>query len=185
MHVDHTPTQKALRAELRAYFAKLIPPEVRAQIRSLDSSPLQRRLIRQMGADGWLGVGWPKEWGGQGRTGIEQQIWFEEARKAGAPLPFVTLNTVGPALIARGSEAQKRRFLPGDPARRDPFRDRLHRARRRHGSRFARDARRARGRRASWSTAPRSSPAAPTTPTTSGSPAAPIRRRISTRASRS
>jgi alkylation response protein AidB-like acyl-CoA dehydrogenase len=112
MHVDHTPSQKALRAELRAYFAELIPPEVRAQIRSLEGGPLQRRLIRQMGVDGWLGVGWPREWGGQGRTGIEQQIWFEEARRAGAPLPFVTLNTVGPALIARGSEAQKRRFLP-------------------------------------------------------------------------
>ena len=113
MHVDHTPTQKALRAELRAYFAKLVPPEVRTQIRALEGGPLQRRLIQQMGADGWLGVGWPREWGGQGRTAIEQQIWFEEARRAGAPLPFVTLNTVGPALIARGSEAQKRRFLPG------------------------------------------------------------------------
>ena len=42
MHVDHTPSQKALRAELRAYFAKLIPPEVRAQIRALETSPLQR-----------------------------------------------------------------------------------------------------------------------------------------------
>ena len=113
MHVDHTPTQKALRAELRGYFARLIPPEVRSQLRALETGPLQRRLIRQMGADGWLGVGWPREWGGQGRTAIEQQIWFEEARRAGAPLPFVTLNTVGPALIARGSEAQKRRFLPG------------------------------------------------------------------------
>jgi alkylation response protein AidB-like acyl-CoA dehydrogenase len=113
MHVDHTPAQKALRAELRRYFAKLIPPEVRSRIRSLEGGPLQRRLIRQMGSDGWLGVGWPKEWGGQGRTAIEQQIWFEEARRAGAPLPFVTLNTVGPALIARGSETQKRRFLPG------------------------------------------------------------------------
>ena len=113
MYVDHTPTQKALRAELRAYFAELIPPDVRSQIRSMESGPLQRRLIKKMGADGWLGVGWPREWGGQGRTAIEQQIWFEEARRAGAPLPFVTLNTVGPALIARGSEAQKRRFLPG------------------------------------------------------------------------
>ena len=147
MHVDHTPTQKALRAELRAYFAKLVPPEVRAQVRALEGGPLQRRLIKQMGADGWLGVGWPREWGGQGRTAIEQQIWFEEARRAGAPLPFVTLNTVGPALIARGSEAQKRRFLPGILRRRDPLRDRLHGARRGHGPRRARDARRARGRR--------------------------------------
>ncbi len=113
MHVDYTPSQKALRSELRAYFAKLLPPEVRAQIRTLEGGALHRRLIRQMGTDGWLGVGWPREWGGQGRTGIEQQIWFEEARRAGAPLPFVTLNTVGPALMAYGSEAQKRRFLPG------------------------------------------------------------------------
>jgi hypothetical protein len=113
MHVDHTPEQKALRSRLRDYFAERISPDVRARLRSEEGGALQRRLIRQMGADGWLGVGWPVEWGGQGRTGVEQQIWFEEARRAGAPLPFVTLNTVGPALIARGSEAQKRRFLPG------------------------------------------------------------------------
>jgi alkylation response protein AidB-like acyl-CoA dehydrogenase len=113
MHVDHTPAQKILRSRLRDYFAKLLPPELRARLRTQEGGELQRGIIRRMGADGWLGVGWPEEWGGQGRTGIEQQIWFEEARRAGAPLPFVTLNTVGPALIARGSEAQKRRFLPG------------------------------------------------------------------------
>jgi 3-oxocholest-4-en-26-oyl-CoA dehydrogenase alpha subunit len=113
MHVDYTPEQRALRSRLRDYFAERIPPDVRARLRGEEGGALHRRLIRQMGADGWLGVGWPVEWGGQGRTGVEQQIWFEEARRAGAPLPFVTLNTVGPALIARGSEAQKRRFLPG------------------------------------------------------------------------
>jgi alkylation response protein AidB-like acyl-CoA dehydrogenase len=113
LHVDHTPEQKALRHELRAYYARLIPPELREQLEPMEASPLQRRIVRQMGADGWLGVGWPREYGGQGRTAIEQQIWFEETRRAGAPLPFVTLNTVGPTLIAKGSEAQKRRFLPG------------------------------------------------------------------------
>src|SRR4029450_7568433 len=66
---------------------------------------------RQMGRDGWLGVGWPVEYGGQGRTAVEQLIWFEEARRAGAPIPFVTLNTVGPRLMAAGSEAQKQKFL--------------------------------------------------------------------------
>ncbi len=65
-----------------------------------------------MGRDGWLGVGWPKEYGGQGRTALEQLIWFDEARRSGAPLPFVTLNTVGPTLMASGSDAQKQRFLP-------------------------------------------------------------------------
>ncbi len=113
MHVDHTPEQKALRREIREYYARLITPEVRAQLNPMEASPFQRRIVRQIGADGWLGVGWPREYGGQGRTAIEQQIWFEETRRAGAPLPFVTLNTVGPALIEKGSEEQKRRFLPG------------------------------------------------------------------------
>lgn len=111
MHVDYTPEQKALRAELRAYFAKLVTPELRSQLHGLETSPLSKQLIRQMGRDGWLGVGWPVEYGGQGRTAIDQLIWFEEARRAGAPIPFVTLNTVGPCLMAAGSEAQKQKFL--------------------------------------------------------------------------
>jgi alkylation response protein AidB-like acyl-CoA dehydrogenase len=113
VHVDFTPQQKELRAGLRQYFEKLLTPEMRAGLVGLEGGPRYREVVRQMGADGWLGVGWPEEYGGQGRTGIEQLIWFEESRRAGAPLPFVTLNTVGPALIARGSEEQKRRFLPG------------------------------------------------------------------------
>ncbi len=115
MYIDHTPEQKALRQELRDYYANLITPEVRVKLAAAgrEGSPASREIVEQMGSDGWLGVGWPVAYGGQGRTGIEQQIWFEETRRAGAPLPFVTLNTVGPALMARGSEAQKRRFLKG------------------------------------------------------------------------
>src|SRR5512134_1849521 len=113
MHVDYTPEQKALRAELRAYFAKLVTPELRSKLHGLETSPLHKQVIRQMGRDGWLGVGWPVQYGGQGRTAIEQMIWFEEARRAGAPVPFVTLNTVGPTLMAAGTEAQKQTFLRG------------------------------------------------------------------------
>jgi hypothetical protein len=113
MHIDLSDEQKALQRELRAYFAKLVPPEVRRQIKGLETGPLHKELIRRMGKDGWLGVGWPKEYGGQGRTAIEQMIWFEEARRAGAPVPFVTLNTVGPTLMAAGTEAQKQTFLRG------------------------------------------------------------------------
>ena len=113
MRIDYTDEQKALRDELREYFARLIPPEIRSELRQMEGGELSRRLIRQMGSDGWLGVGWPEAYGGQGRSWIEQQIWFDEARRAGAPLPFVTLNTVGPALMEMGTEAQKQRFLPG------------------------------------------------------------------------
>src|SRR5262245_64261740 len=111
MHIDLSDEQKRLRAELRAYFAKLVPPELRRQLKGLETGPLHKELIRRMGKDGWLGVGWPTEYGGQGRTAIEQMIWFEEARRAGAPVPFVTLNTVGPTLMAAGTEAQKQTFL--------------------------------------------------------------------------
>jgi alkylation response protein AidB-like acyl-CoA dehydrogenase len=113
MHIDTTPEQKALRAELRDYFAKLITPEMRPKLRGLETSDLHKQVIRQMGRDGWLGVGWPVEYGGQGRTAIEQMIWFEEARRAGAPIPFVTLNTVGPTLMAAGTDAQKQTYLRG------------------------------------------------------------------------
>jgi alkylation response protein AidB-like acyl-CoA dehydrogenase len=113
MHIDTTPEQKALRAELRDYFAKLITPEMRPKLRGLETSDLHKQVIRQMGRGGWLGVGWPVEYGGQGRTAIEQMIWFEEARRAGAPIPFVTLNTVGPTLMAAGTDAQKQTYLRG------------------------------------------------------------------------
>ena len=113
MYIDHTPEQKILRGEVREYFSGLITPEVRDQLTGMHGGPTFRRIVERMAADGWLAVGWPVEYGGQGRTAVEQQIWFEEARRAGAPLPFVTLNTVGPTLMERGSPAQKERFLKG------------------------------------------------------------------------
>ena len=142
MHLDYTPDQKALRDELRAYFSELMTPERRAGIKNLEGGQIFKETVRQMGKDGWLGVGWPKEFGGGGRTAIEQLIFFDEPRRAGAPLPFVTLNTVGPCLMnARLRGAQARVPAP-HPRRRGPLRDRLHRARRRHGSGFAQDLRR-------------------------------------------
>jgi 3-oxocholest-4-en-26-oyl-CoA dehydrogenase alpha subunit len=71
-----------------------------------------RDLVRQMGTDGWLGVGWPKEYGGQGRTPAEQFVFYDEAQRAGVPMPLVTLNTVGPTLMRFGNDEQKAYFLP-------------------------------------------------------------------------
>ena len=71
-----------------------------------------RDLVRQMGTDGWLGVGWPTEYGGQGRTPVEQFVFYDEAQRAGVPMPLVTLNTVGPTLMRFGSDDQKAYFLP-------------------------------------------------------------------------
>ena len=112
MYVDLTPEQKQLRATLRRYFENLMTPERRRAVRGMEGGHAYRDLIRQIGKDGWLGVGWPKEYGGGGLTMIEQMIFLEEQRRANAPFPFVTVSTVGPALMDFGSEAQKREFLP-------------------------------------------------------------------------
>jgi len=112
MRIDYTEEQLALRKELREYFARLVPPALRRELGPMEGGPKVRQIIRQMGEDGWLGVGWPTEYGGQGRGSIEQMIWFDEARRAGAPIPFVTINTVGPALIVLGTDEQKREYLP-------------------------------------------------------------------------
>ena len=113
MYVEFTESQMALRDALRDYFAKLITPELRPQLRGMESGDLYKQVVRQMGRDGWLGVGWPEAYGGRGFGAVEQFIWFDEARRAGAPIPFVTLNTVGPALMAHGSDLQKEKFLRG------------------------------------------------------------------------
>lgn len=113
MIIDYTDEQKALRKKMRTYFADLIKPEMAEELRSAEGGELFKSLIRTMGKDGWLAIGWPKEYGGQGATDTEQLMFFEEALLAGAPVPFVTLNTVGPALMEYGTEELKQKFLPG------------------------------------------------------------------------
>jgi alkylation response protein AidB-like acyl-CoA dehydrogenase len=112
MHVDFTPEQKALRAEFRAYLDGIMTPEVRAATLNAESGPAYRRVIRQMGKDGWLTPGWPVEYGGRGLDPLTQKILLEELVLADAPFPFVTVNTVGPALMRLGTDAQKRDILP-------------------------------------------------------------------------
>ncbi|MFC8129462.1 acyl-CoA dehydrogenase family protein [Streptomyces sp. NPDC057302] len=108
MHLAPTERQQQLRAELRAYFHDLMPggPPEGGDVEG------QRRLLRRIGADGMLGLGWPVEYGGQGRGPDEQFVLFDEAYRAGAPVSMVTLNTVGPTLMKYGTEEQKASFLP-------------------------------------------------------------------------
>jgi alkylation response protein AidB-like acyl-CoA dehydrogenase len=92
----------------------MLTPEVRAELgESGEGRPLFRELVRKLGADGWLGLGWPKEFGGQGRPATDQFIMFDEIQRAHAPFPFVTVNTVGPAIMAHGTQAQKDQYLTG------------------------------------------------------------------------
>ena len=113
MQIDLTPEQRTLQLELRRYFEALMTPQRRAALRGGEGGgPAYREVVRRMGADGKLGLGWPTEFGGQGFSALEQYLFYDEANRAGVPLPLVTLNTVGPTLQRFGSEEQKRRFLP-------------------------------------------------------------------------
>ncbi|RVW00596.1 acyl-CoA dehydrogenase family protein [Rhodococcus xishaensis] len=112
MFIDLTPEQRELQAELRRYFSELISPAEAEIMMTERHGPTYREIIRRMGKDGWLGVGWPVEFGGRGFGEIEQQIFVNEAVRADIPLPSVTLQTVGPTLQVYGTEEQKRKFLP-------------------------------------------------------------------------
>ncbi|MFF2007818.1 acyl-CoA dehydrogenase family protein [Streptomyces sp. NPDC058195] len=112
MHLAQTERQLRLRAELRTYFSEVMPARAPGAAPG-DADPAeQRRVLRRIGADGMLGLGWPVEYGGQGRGADEQFIFFDEAYRAGAPVSMVTLNTVGPTLMKYGTEEQKAYFLP-------------------------------------------------------------------------
>ncbi|WP_067889606.1 acyl-CoA dehydrogenase family protein [Nocardia vaccinii] len=114
MDFDLTPEQEQLRKQLRAKLAQVMTPERRAAVAGqLEGGPAVTECRRALGAAGLLGVGWPKEYGGGGFTPLEQYFFAEEARRVHAPMPLVTLNTVGPTLMQFGSEEQKKTFLPG------------------------------------------------------------------------
>jgi alkylation response protein AidB-like acyl-CoA dehydrogenase len=113
MEIGYTEEHQALRNRLREYYADLLTPEVEAQLAgSHGIGPHMRRVVKQMAADGWLGIGWPKEYGGQGLGPIEQYIFFDESMRAGAPVPMLTINTVGPTIMDFGTQEQKDFFLP-------------------------------------------------------------------------
>jgi 3-oxocholest-4-en-26-oyl-CoA dehydrogenase alpha subunit len=116
MRISHTPDQEELRRELRSYFTKLITPERREALTSTSgeygTGNVYRETIAQMGRDGWLALGWPKEYGGQARSAMDQLIFTDEAAIAGAPVPFLTINSVAPTIMAFGSDEQKNFLLP-------------------------------------------------------------------------
>ncbi|MGM9943834.1 MAG: acyl-CoA dehydrogenase family protein, partial [Lysinibacillus sp.] len=113
MRFDLTQEQEQLQTELRNYLQEQITEELLEEVKvTPEGGPLWKKYIQKLGEDGWLGVGWPVEYGGQGRTPLEQYIFLEEIDRTGVNIPFITLETVGPTLMKLGSEEQKQYFLP-------------------------------------------------------------------------
>jgi alkylation response protein AidB-like acyl-CoA dehydrogenase len=115
MYLDFTEEQLALRQEIRGYYERLFTPELRAAFdEEWDEcgGPIFRQIVGSMGRDGWLGIGWPREYGGQGRSALEQFIFWDETYRARAPLPVIGVNTIGPTIMQFGTDEQKRELLP-------------------------------------------------------------------------
>ncbi len=115
MKVEFTPQQTALRDELRTYFEGLMTPGLIAECaRDMGEGggPLWKAALAKMGADGWIGLGWPEELGGKGMSPIEQFIFIEEIMRAGYPFPFLTTESVGPQLAEHGNDWQKSELVP-------------------------------------------------------------------------
>ena len=116
MDLDFTPEQQAFRADIRAWVAANLPADIAHKVHNalrLSRDDLQR-WAKILGAKGWLGYGWPKEFGGPGWDAIERHLFEEECALAGAPriVPFGPV-MVAPVIMAFGSPEQQKRFLPG------------------------------------------------------------------------
>jgi len=122
MRIAYTPEQEELRRELRAYFGGLMTPEVRAALSpsgdgaggddDYGNGQAYRDVVRRLGRDGWLALGWPAKYGGRGGTMFDQLIFTDEAAIARVPVPFLTINTVGPTIMRFGTPEQKAFYLP-------------------------------------------------------------------------
>jgi 3-oxocholest-4-en-26-oyl-CoA dehydrogenase alpha subunit len=117
MRIAYTAEQERLRQELRAYFGRLMTPGVRAALAGggdgdYGDGQAYREVVRRLGRDGWLALGWPQEHGGRGGTMLDQLIFTDEAAIARVPVPFLTINTVGPTIMRFGTPEQKAFYLP-------------------------------------------------------------------------
>ena len=120
MDFRDTPEEAAFRDEVRAWLSEHLVGEF-ARIGGGRGTAdeefwdIRMEWERKLGAAGWIGLSWPREYGGRGATFSEQAIFNEEYVKANAPgrITFFGEGLLGPTLVAMGSEAQKQRFLPG------------------------------------------------------------------------
>jgi alkylation response protein AidB-like acyl-CoA dehydrogenase len=115
MQITYSAEHEQLRTELRSYFSTLMTPERRDALAAggdYGDGTVYKEVVRQMGADGWLTLGWPEEYGGRGGSALDQLIFTDEAAIAGAPVPFLTINTVGPTIMRFGTPEQRAFYLP-------------------------------------------------------------------------
>jgi alkylation response protein AidB-like acyl-CoA dehydrogenase len=120
MDFEFTAEQEKFRHEFRTWLEANVPEDLKGDFEPIDSTPpdwesFHKRAAfqKKMYEAGWMGIWWPREYGGRGASLIEQVIYEEEFKRARSPLPvnFAPINQWGPTLIHFGTTAQKQRFL--------------------------------------------------------------------------
>ena len=116
MDLAFTPEELAFRDEIRSWVNQNLPADISTKV--LQAQRLTRddmqRWAKILGKQGWLGYGWPKQFGGPGWTAVQKHLFEEECAMAGAPriVPFGPV-MVAPVIMAYGTPEQQKRFLPG------------------------------------------------------------------------
>jgi len=120
VHLRFSAEDEAFRREVAAWLDDALAGEF-ASVRGRGGPGDEHAMLderraweKKLGAAGWIGIGWPVETGGRGLPLIRQVIWYEEYARAGGPgrLGHIGEGLLGPTVIAFGTDAQKRRFLP-------------------------------------------------------------------------
>ncbi|MBP9592897.1 MAG: acyl-CoA dehydrogenase family protein, partial [Steroidobacteraceae bacterium] len=119
MDFELTEAQQQLQRDVIDYLERHVTPALESELLAQqegggpDTHPHYSRFIRQLGRDGWLGLAWPKRYGGQERDAIDQYIFFDTvAGYYRVPIPFLAINAIGSTIMRAGTEEQKDRFLP-------------------------------------------------------------------------
>jgi alkylation response protein AidB-like acyl-CoA dehydrogenase len=116
MDLNFTPEELAFRAEIREWVRGNLPPDIASKVHGAQrlSRDDMQRWARILGSRGWLGHGWPKQFGGPGWNAVQKHLFEEECALAGAPrvVPFGPV-MVAPVIMAFGTPEQQKRFLPG------------------------------------------------------------------------
>ncbi|HVM96699.1 MAG TPA: acyl-CoA dehydrogenase family protein [Candidatus Acidoferrales bacterium] len=115
MRYDFSPEQLAWRDEVRAFVGEHLTPALLDELREAGNEgqgPLGRQFVLKLRDRGWWGLPWPTEYGGLGRSAIDQWIFVDELEGAGAPMLPLTVTSVAPTIMRIGTEEQKKEWLP-------------------------------------------------------------------------
>src|SRR5438093_1323308 len=113
---DYGPEERSFRAQVRAFLAENHDPEVMDPTREgmvqPGDPPGRRKFMRKLAQRGWIGMSWPKAYGGSGAPGVFEYILNEELATVGAPLIGKGVGIVGKTIMRHGNERLKKEFLP-------------------------------------------------------------------------